>query len=80
MDNTKDLLNQLGELACETTGASFAITRLKDRSWQVNFFNSGSLNSSKGKDIEAVVLEAIKELKEKRVPIETETKFTVYRS
>lgn len=78
MDNTKDLLNQLGELAGETSGASFVITRLKDRTWQVNFINSGTLSNTRGKDIEAVVLEAIKKLKDKRVPIETETKFTVY--
>lgn len=75
---TKDLINEMADLCNETSGASFAITRLKDRQWQVAFMNSQRLNNSKGFDIDTVLANAINEIKTKRVPIETETRFTVY--
>jgi len=78
MNETKQLLNNLAELCGETSGASFAITRLKDKTWQVAWPNSG-MNNVRGKDVDAVLLEAITEIKDKRRPIETDTKFTVYK-
>jgi|GEM_PF-4134298 hypothetical protein len=75
---TKDTINQLAELCGETSGASFTITRLKDKTWQVAFVNSGLLRNIKGKDIDAVLIEACREIKDKRIPIETELRYTVY--
>lgn len=77
-DPTKDALNELAELCDQTTGAFLVITRLKDRTWQVAFPNSGKLGNHRGKDVYAVILEATKDVLDTRVPIETETKYTVY--
>lgn len=78
MDRLEDKLNELAELCGETTGASFMITRLKDRTWKIQFPNSGKLRAMTGSVLFNVTLGAIDEVKLKRTIIEVETKYTVY--
>lgn len=66
-------LTTLADLARETSGASFTITRNKSAIWQVTFVNKGT--SFRSLDLETCVERAIEHLNKRRKLIEPTQKY-----
>lgn len=79
MKNSTDLLlDELAKLCRETQNTSFVISYvLRRNQWKINFMNSRSLGFFQGSDLSTVLKDTIKAIKEKRLPTQVQTLYTI---